>query len=212
VDRESYQPGRITEPKLLLAEGADACYFCIWAKQAYGVTGLQVMDFGGIGELARRLQTVQLVTGYDVVESLGVIRDAEEDAAAAFASVRGAFDKAGLTAPSQPYEVAAGSPRTGVFLFPGPAPDEGGPRCGTLEDLCMATVENQPVRHCIDSFMDCLRQAGGDLRRPHKARVHSYLAGNNSFVGLKLGEAAKAGAWDWRHRQMEPFERFLRTL
>ena len=74
MDRESYQPGRITEPKLLLAEGADACYFCIWAKQAYGVTGLQVMDFGGIGELARRLQTVQLVTGYDVVESLGVMQ------------------------------------------------------------------------------------------------------------------------------------------
>lgn len=208
----SYWPSEIAHPKLLLAEGRDAYYFCIWAKREYGLTGLQVMDFGGISQLARRLQAVQLVTGYDGVKSLGVIRDAEDDAAAAFASVCGALARANLATPREPYEIAAGSPRTGVFLFPGPPPDEGGPHCGTLEDLCLATVEDQPVLRCIDSFMECLRQAEADLRRPHKARVHSYLAGNNSFVGLRLGEAARAGAWNWQHPRMQPFEQFLRTL
>ena len=45
-----------------------------------------------------------------------------------------------------------------------------------------------------------------------KTKLHSYLAGNNDFVGLKLGEASKAGAWDWNHVRFKPFKDMLNAM
>jgi hypothetical protein len=186
----------ITQPRVLLAEGADAHWFCLWAKEAYNLVGVQVIDYGGVKNLPRRLKALRLVTGYDRVEALAVLRDAEADASAALASVQHALETAGLPVPQNVGKIVAGPPRTAVFLFPGLFDDAGKPVSGTLEELCLATVADKPVMKCVDSFIDCATSAGCDARRRHKARVHAYLSANDKFVGLKLGEAAKAGAWD----------------
>jgi len=47
----------IEKEKIILVEGADAYFFFIWACQAFGADGIQVIDFGGINDLGKYLET-----------------------------------------------------------------------------------------------------------------------------------------------------------
>lgn len=82
---------------------------------------------------------------------------------------------------------------------------------GTLEDLCMTSVEKDENWKCVDDYLECL-QKREVLTHLHKARLHAYLAGKNGMAGMKLGEAAKAGAWDWKSVAMRDFRTFLEKL
>ena len=55
-------PIQITEKKLILTEGRDTYYFCIWAYQAFNTTGIQVLDFGGIKDLNIYLKNLTLLS------------------------------------------------------------------------------------------------------------------------------------------------------
>jgi len=202
----------ITEPKLLLTEGADAYWFSKWAVSGYALSRIQVIDFGGNQQLETKLTTLQRIPGYHQVEALGIIRDAESNASAAVESVQLALERAKLTVPDNAFEVKSGSPKVGIFLFPGPGNGEKTPRPGTLEDFCLFTVKGKPVMSCIDSFLDCVKDVGCDVRHPHKASLHAYLTANDKFVGMKLGEAGRAGAWDWEHPAFRAFKEFLYSL
>lgn len=203
----------IREPNLLLTEGRDACFFCEHALKAYGLNGFQVFNFGGNSELAKGIETVRVTPGFEqTAKTIVIIRDAENSASAAVASVQGALKKVGFSVPNKPFEIADGNPRTAFILFPGL--NELGKLIpeGRLEDLCLATVENQPMLDCVDKFLSCCEGVDADMRRQHKMRLHAYLAGHDKFVGMKIGEAAQAGAWDWNHSIMKPFRELLCAL
>ena len=51
-----------------------------------------------------------------------------------------------------------------------------------------------------------------EFTRLHKTKLHSYLAGKNDFVGLKIGEASKAGAWDWDHNSLYKVKAIITTM
>jgi hypothetical protein len=64
----------------------------------------------------------------------------------------------------------------------------------------------QPVTlECVDRYVACLQAGGQDVRHLHKTKVHTYLAGKKDFAGLKIGEAARVGAWNWKHSKLELF-------
>lgn len=208
-------PEAIEHPKLLLVEGADAYHFSIWALREYALGDTQVLDFGGVTQFPEYLKTLKAVSGYRGVASLGIARDAEGDPPSAFASVCGALRNAGFAQPDKVFQATSGRPSLAVFLFPGPHSGTQEARTGTLDDLCLSVLADGldgKVMACVNSFLHCARQCGCDLRRPHKARLHALLAAHDKFVGLKVGEAANAGAWDWHHPAIEPFEQFLRAL
>ncbi|MDY7009543.1 MAG: DUF3226 domain-containing protein, partial [Planctomycetota bacterium] len=130
----------------------------------------------------------------------------------AIASVKHALAKAELPVPNGPFEIAEGNPKTALVLFPGLDDSGNLIQTGTLEDLCLTTVENQPMLDCVDAFLSCCKDVGADMRHRHKMKLHTYLAGHDKFVGKKIGEAAQAGAWDWDHSRMKPFKQLLCAL
>ncbi len=205
-------PIEIKETKLLLVEGADAYYFYIWACQAFGASGIQVLDFGGIKKLRLFLKQLPLLSGYANVETIVIGRDAEQDPEAAVKSVGSAFKSAGLPVPAKPFEFTGSAPRVAFMLFPGFAVNADGKkglRAGTLEDLCLEIIEDPVTLVCVDQYVDCLQASGQEVRHLHKTKVHAYLAGKSDFVGLKIGEAAKVGAWNWKHSKLELFRRII---
>lgn len=199
-------PVVIGKPHLLVVEGMDALRFWGAATRAFGCDSVQVLDFGGNEQLHEYLKAVQLATGFGGVRTLVVGRDAEQSGKDALRSVQSALGRAGLSSPTGPFDLATGDPRVGIMLFQalGAYLED----AGRLEDLCLSTVDH-PVLACVDGFVQCLASHGEGAKRPHKTRLHAYLAARDSFAGLKLGEAADRKAWDWASPALQPYRQFL---
>jgi hypothetical protein len=137
-----------------------------------------------------------------LVESVGIVRDAETDSAAARDSVNHAVGAAAIPA----------RVRISVFILP----DNTNP--GMIETLCMNAVRNHlPLASevgCVDAFFNCLERRGvtfPDPLRMAKHHAQAYLATraeSQMFPGL----AAHRGYWPWDSPTFEPLKRFLQAL
>lgn len=202
----------IKKKKLLLTEGRDTKYFFIWACEAFHLTDIQVLDFGGVGNLRGYLQNLPKLSGYEIVETVVVARDAENSPSDAVRSIKASLKNAGLPVPLKAFTFTGKSPRVAYVLFPGFVPEEKDTLLsGNLETLCLDMVKGDTVHECVDQYITCLQSIGQTVRQPHKTRLHTYLAGKN-FAGLKIGEAAKAGAWNWGCSAMEPYKRVIMSM
>ncbi|MGO8672549.1 MAG: DUF3226 domain-containing protein [Capsulimonadaceae bacterium] len=207
------KPFIIEKQRLIIAEGADAYYFLIWAYQAYNRSDIQVFDFGGVGshDLRHFLAAIRNMEHFDSVQTLLIARDAETDAAAAIDSARYHLEQAGFAKPDAPFSFTNSDVRTGIVLFPGFDDIDGirHYRNGALEDLCLATVTNDPLMQCVDDYMTCAVEQGPALRHPHKSRLHAYLSCKSEHAGKKLSEAARDGAFDWNHPALAPLKEMI---
>ena len=82
---------------------------------------------------------------------------------------------------------------------------------GTLEDLfCQILNLSQEefsgnnLLKVADSYLDEVqRKRDCSFRTPHKTRLHAYLSGTDSFVGMKIGEASKAKCFDFSNHALD---------
>ncbi|SPD74212.1 conserved hypothetical protein [uncultured Desulfobacterium sp.] len=201
----------IKKEKLILVEGADAYYFFIWAYQAFGANDIQVINFGGIDDLGAFLKTLKRLHDYEKVKAVAIVRDAEVDPEGAVKSIKTALRTHGFKVPGKPFSFTQGHPRVAFMLLPGfdSVPGAGTLLKGTLEDLCLSTTMSDPIHACVDLYVECLNSKGIKIKHPHKTRLYAYLSGKNDLAGLKLGEAAKAGIWDWNHPALIPFREII---
>jgi hypothetical protein len=199
-------PEAIRGPKVLVAEGRDAVAFFRRVGDSLGLTDLQVIDFGSVSELRRRLLQLPNVPDFPRIEALGIIRDAETDPDAAFRSVSGALQRASLPVPPAPGQMVGNRPRVGIFILPDATTR------GSLETLLLRTIATDPAVPCIDAFFACLEQQ--TAIRPanqDKARVHAFLA-SRADPAIRSGQAFDAGYWPQDSPAFEPIKGFLRGL
>jgi hypothetical protein len=70
------------------------------AREKMGSTGIQILDFGGVADLKSYLGALKVNSGFiQLVKSIGIVRDAELDSKAAFASVCGSLQRVKLPVP-----------------------------------------------------------------------------------------------------------------
>ena len=203
---------QIQKEKLLLAEGADVHRFLIYACKSYKKPDVEVIDFGGINELRAFLQNLKMMPNFSKVKTLVIARDAETDVNAAIAKLASALENINLPVPQEPFLFTSNSNiRTAVMLFPGP--DQKG-KCqnGTIEELCLTTVNDSPLLKCVDAFLQCAQKSNEELKHPWKSRLYAYLAGKNDHAGKKLGQAAKDKVWKFNHASMAPFKKIIKEM
>lgn len=216
---EAENPLTIDKAKLILAEGREGQGFLEWlCKKCRSKDDVQVIDFGGNPQLRLFIQNLVNMDGYDKVESIVVVRDAEGNALSAIDSIKGALgndklknDK--LPVPSKPFTFKSeNGKKTAYMIFSDPNDSSR----GTLEDLCLAMVNDQPVFECIDSFFECVNEkieSGTKLTHLHKRKVRCYLStARLNCVGSNIGEAAERGAWDIKHKALLPFKQIITEL
>jgi len=208
------KPTAIEKDKIILVEGADAYFFFIWACQAFDIHDIQVIDFGGIDDLGEYLRTFKELSGSEKASTILIGRDAEKNPDGAVKSIKTALKKNGFAVPERPFTFAEGKPCVAYMLFPGfESGSEGSSLLpGALEDLCLSTTKGDLVHECVDLYVNCLKTNGITLKDLHKTRLHAYLAGKQDFAGLKVGEAAKAGAWNWNHTNLNPFRTIIKAM
>jgi hypothetical protein len=193
----------ITKPKLLVVEGSDDSHFlAALLRHARIEADFEIRDLEGVNNFNRILRALPAVTGFANVVSLGIVRDADQSMQSAFQSVCSALKNANLSVPKHPLSIVGGHPEVSVFIWPDCKSN------GTLETLCLDSVDDDPAMPCVAQYLECLDSQ--KVTRPtaiDKARVHAFLA-SRKRPGLRIGEAA----WPWVHPVFDPIKQFLRAL
>lgn len=209
---------------LVLCEGVDAKYFLIWLLDYYKKNGkpefehIQVEDFGGITQLSSSLAVWKNISGFtQKIKSLCIIRDAETNFQNSGQSIRGSLQRNALPVPSHAWTIKdAGGLKISYILFPGIKDAGGNYVAGTLEDLCLEalndSLKDDKLKAVDDFIQSCKTAFGLKFPRMHKTRLHEYLAMHDTFVDSKIGEAAKAGAFDFKNPIITEIARIFSDL
>jgi hypothetical protein len=196
---------------VLVVEGPkdDEWFFKALARHLGLLEAIQIIPIYGKTNLRDRLKAIHSASRQDEateIISLGVVRDADENPAAAFQSVRDALRDAGFPVPEHALTPAGEHPRVTVLILP----NEQTP--GMVEDFCLKAVENDNARICVEQYFQCLQQQGLSLpRNMSKARVQAFLA-SKPEPGKRLGEAAEAGYWPWDDQAFDEAKIFLEQI
>ena len=214
----------VEKADLLLVEGIDDARFFTALLRQLDRTEVQVARVRGKDRIRRFLiDTLVKDQGIRQLQRLGIVRDADTSALFTFQSLYGALRDAGLPAPKGPWEIVA---KQGLRVSLAILPDENS--TGNLESLCLRSVESEPELSCVDKYVNCLTNVGVPMEEHHKSKVKlfAYLSGRPRKLtseesdelnkrrksGLRLGEAADAGVWDWNSPAFAQLADFLLEL
>jgi hypothetical protein len=209
-------PIRIQRKNLILTEGEDEKYFFWYLLENYKIEDIDVHNYGGISDLTGYLRTLQKVDNYNAVKTVLIARDAENSAISAIQSVNASLKKSGLitkdTEDIPPFKIINQVKKIGIMTFPGI--DESGKiiETGTLEDLCLKLFKEQTIMTKTDAYILDYQNNGYAFVRSHKNRLHAALSFTNEYVGLKIGETAKAQGFDFSSPSLKPFLDVIRQV
>ena len=199
---------RTAGPRLLLVEGADDEHVVRHLlEQTHGTLNFDIEQLGGVDRLREEIEAQAKVPGRT---ALGIVVDANSDAAARWQSIRDALDQADIQLPQSPdpngtiiFPTAAGVPKVGVWLMPDNR------RPGELEDFLAALIP--PGDEVWELAQRYVEQVPGDeLSKPAKARLHAWLAVRTD--GGRLGTSIGTGAFDLQQPAARSFVGWLRRV
>ena len=213
---------------LLLVEGIDdARFFAAFLKWLGKTDAVQIVQVRGKDKFGRFLTgTLKRVDNFTQLRRLGLIRDADTSASSAFKSLCGALADAGLPVPEQAWETQEGELHVSVAILPDM--DSG----GNLEELCLRSLKSEPELSCIDEYVDCVdcvTSMGPSIadNKLAKTKIYTYLAAGpvpkkgggqagestgRTESGLRIGEAAERGVWNWESPAFGQLKDWLRNL
>lgn len=202
---------------LILCEGADEKFFFIWYLNHYINKGydkyneIQIEDIGGINDLEEGLKNWILVSGFSQIKTYGVIRDAEKDSESAIQSVRKSFSNIQLETSEHCFQLKKNEngPNTIYGILPGIKTNDKWEN-GTLEDLCLRILideQRNSKMDCVNEYLELMQKKHKyEITHLHKSRLHTFLSSNDKYIGSKIGEAAKIGAFDFENDTLSNFK------
>lgn len=198
---------KIEKPRLLIVEGEDENRFFNSLLSSLGIANIQVMPIGGKTKIRENLGLVRKDARSHVLESIGIVRDADDDPDSAFQSVCDSLKMNGFSVPASEFEFTNEKPRIGVVILPGNNAK------GTLEDLCLMSEKDNPGMSCVEQYFECLKFKQGHVPSSlGKAKIHVFLASKIADPTKRLGEAAEAGYWNWNNESFLTLKEFLSGL
>ena len=203
------QPIRIRESAVLLVEGRDEqnLFTALLKSESPAPVNIQIVVAGGTARFRPNLLTIRRNMVRSPIAALGIVRDANGNAARAFQSVCDAVKAAGLEPPTGHASFSTAFPSIGVFVVPdGLAP-------GAVETLCRRSVEGTHAARCVEQLLLCLGEEASvpSPVNADKTFAHAYLAAGANPVA-RVGEGALQGAWDFGSPAFAGLKRFLREL
>ena len=216
------QKSAIRETKLLVVEGThERDFFSTWLGVLHR-DDIQVMPIGGKTLWREFAPVLVRQSKFADVESLVVVRDADEDASAAFAAACQVFTDNGLPAPAAPWQWQQGphpkdttrDVRTSVLILPS---TDG---TGALEELLLESAKTDPMFAdavgLVEKAVAILpappaARAHPPLHRRGKAKIHALLS-TFERPDLDQGKAAARGVWDFNHAVFSPLKSILQNM
>ena len=204
----SYQNHKIVKKYLILCEGTDDQNFLIEylnsSTLAYDqrfCNDIQVMPMNGINNLADYIYTITNSEGFEKVNRMMIVRDADQNVTESCLAIQNALNKNHLPVPDRCNEWT--EERNGISvtftLMPLCSKDH---VPGALEDLCWSILLDDETNEMKDDVKSFVRQMKDKYHKigihENKSRIHTYFSVNDRFISMKIGEAAKAGTFNWK--------------
>lgn len=208
---------------LILCEGIDEKLFFMWFLDYFKKKSvadydkyneIQLEDIGGNEDFVKQLGVWKLVSGFDNLKTVGIIRDAETDSAAALQAIQNCFSCNNMPSPEDCFELTGSKDdiKTVFGILPSTKTNSKWDN-GTLEDLCLKVLKDPRSSEKINSISKYLDQAQEDfeykIRHTHKAKLHTFFSSNEPFIGLKIGQAAQSGAFDFESDVLDNFKKMF---
>jgi hypothetical protein len=201
-------PVPITKKKLLVVEGKDEKnFFEELFKHMTKKNIIDIRDVGGKDNFKNSMPTLTRISGFNDLEAIAFVRDADDSCRSAFESIKGILEKNSLLPPGKPGKFSQGNPKVGIFIMPD------NKNRGMLEDLCLETVKDEEGMECVNRFIDCVNQLENPPKNKDiaKAKAQAFLAIMPEIVD-KVGLGAKKGYWDFDSATLEPLKEFFSEL
>jgi len=213
---------KILKPNLIFCEGLDTMRYMMYFLE-HLIEGneqfdtFQAIDVGGNEKFPEFIKMLPDIPKFSMAKSITIARDSEENSKSASQSVQACLKNGGFSVPDAPGKVAypVGNEhkvKVGYFLFPKNDPED---TSGRLEDLCLNTLaspDKDKILAIADYAIESVEKQTGKLKRPHKNRLHTYLSLTDKFIGMKLGEAASAKAFDFSSNETKALEELLSAM
>ena len=194
---------------LLLVEGRDEenLFAALIDRHLGADSEIQIIGAGGVDRFPVNLDAIRTAAqARPTLRSIGVVRDAEDDAGSAFRSVCDHLRNGGYTPPAAHGEFSDAAPSIGVFVVPD------GSSTGALETLCRRSVDGTHAAGCVGEYIACLeRHDAMQSRNTDKSFAHAYLASMRDPLA-RVGEGARSGVWDFESPAFAALAQFLRDL
>lgn len=210
----------ITEPNVIVGEGAGDAAFFKYLCQVRNIAGFQCLDAGGESKFEDYLKDLPSATGFKAkCKLLLVVGDNDDKTDAAFKRVRLAVKKADLPVPDNPQQImkwTTDSLRVGILMIP--FDDAGSSTKGCLETVLLESAfdKNQEIAKCIPAFGKCVgadEWANGS--HVDKFKLRSLLAAafrHDPNFGLQYALNPKHDVIPLEHRSFDKIVSFLRGL
>ncbi|MGP1439914.1 MAG: DUF3226 domain-containing protein [Treponema sp.] len=210
-ETKSFRPNiKITSKFLLLVEGKDEIEFFNTLFKYMSIDGVQILEVGGKNNFPHHIKSIKQDLGDDCsnITNLGIIRDADDNAKAAFDSICYHLNQNEIAPPKSIGIVEnIDNRKIGIFIMPNNKDN------GMLETLCLKSIESTCCYKEMNIYIECLQNLYKNNKsfNVDKAKSQVYLA---SKIPMKnrLGLGAEAGQWNFNHSAFTEIKTFLKEL
>lgn len=170
------------------------------------ISDVQVLPIVGKYQFREKIEILTKLDNFSQVKSIGLVRDADESPIDTFTSLIDALANAGLSTPNTTMAFTDANPKIGIFI----APDN--QNQGSLENLCIASLGDDPILACANEFLDCVSRVQR-IEHPHKSKalVQAYLA-KEPEGDIHMGIASEKNIWNWDNPAFHPIRDYLNML
>ncbi len=210
-----YQSKTVCE-RLIFVEGIDEIYILaelindLYEKRTIN-NDIQIISSDGKDNYKKAVNQFakKSVDGELTISRMLLIRDANGDPDTAFKAMQSVLSINGFTVPDEEGVLTDSEPQTAVFILPSMTEP------GMMEDICLATVVDDPAFDCIDSYFKCLDDLveKGKLEKGpknlSKAKAAVFLASRPEYKP-RIGYADKY--WDYSHTAFNRLRDLLREF
>ena len=200
-------PIQIEKERLLLVEGKDEIEFFNAFFRYLNLDTIQIINVEGKINFRDEIKLLSIRPDIEIVKKIGAIRDADENAQAAFDSLKDSFNLVSWEPADTPNIFSDSNPSIGIFIMPGADQNN-----GMLEDLCLQSIKDQPDLRCVDDYINCIESLREErLNKLSKRKILTYLAGQQELV-TALGLAAQKHIWNFDAPAFNELKTFLLEL
>jgi 5S rRNA maturation endonuclease (ribonuclease M5) len=198
---------KLTKKKIVVVEGKDEVSFLDSFFKHHFILDTEAVNFEGKDDFSKKIKLLAKRSGFETVEKLILIRDADfgENASQnTFRSLQNALKEAELPFPKQINEFTASKGlQTAIYIMPFAQLE------GMFEDLLLESLA-ESEKKCIELFFECMNRSIAKKDMP-KAKIQAFLSTQvppkRDFVG-SMSDQTKY--WDWDHECFDSLKKLLK--